>query len=94
MMQYYVAQVIKQGELKVPKSDVTSGTFANVLQIVFGIAGAIALLSITYGALKYVMSQGDSSQLSKAKDTILYSIVGLVICIAAFSIVTFVVGQL
>jgi hypothetical protein len=94
MMQYYLAQVIKSSEVRVPKPDFTSGTFANILQIIFGIAGSIALLSITYGALKYAMSQGDSGQLTKAKDTILYSIVGLVVCIAAFSIVTFVVGRL
>jgi hypothetical protein len=94
MTLFYLAQVIKQNELKVPKPDFTTGTFSSILQMIFGIAGSIALLSITYGALKYVMSQGDSSQLAKAKDTIMYSIVGLVICIAAFSIVTFVVDKL
>lgn len=94
MMSYIFAQAIKSTDLNVPKTDITSGTFSSVLQLVFGIAGAIALVSITYGALKYVMSQGEASQLAKAKDTILYSIVGLVICLAAFSIVTFVIGKL
>lgn len=94
MMNYLLAQVIKNTDLNVPQPDVTKGTFSSIWQIVFGIAGAVALLSITYGALKYVMSQGDASQLAKAKDTILYSIVGLIICLAAFSIVTFVVGRL
>jgi multisubunit Na+/H+ antiporter MnhB subunit len=61
---------------------------------VFGLAGAIALVSITLGALNYVLSQGDSSKLAKAKDTIMYSVIGLIVCLAAFSIVTFVIGKL
>ena len=94
MMRYILAQAIKSSDLNLPKTDITDGTFASVWRLVFGIAGAVALLSITYGALKYVMSQGDSSQLAKAKDTILYSVVGLVICLAAIAIVTFVLGRL
>jgi len=66
----------------------------NALQIVFGVAGAIAMLIIVVSALKYVLSQGNPQETAKAKDTILYALVGLVVCALAFSIVTFVVERL
>jgi hypothetical protein len=89
-----IAGIIGQDQINIPKTNITNNTFANVLQIVFGLAGAIALVSITLGALNYVLSQGDSSKLAKAKDTIMYSVIGLIVCLAAFSIVTFVIGKL
>lgn len=65
-----------------------------VLQIIFGLAGAVALIIIMLGALKYVTSQGNPQATAKAKDTILYAVLGLVICILAFTIVKFVAGSL
>lgn len=62
-----------------------------ILNIVFGIAGAIALLMVTVGGLRYVLSHGDPGQIAAAKNTIIYALVGLVVCIAAIGIVNFVV---
>lgn len=86
-----IAQTINKKDFKVPQGDFTQATFTDVLQLVFGLLGAIALLMVTIGGLKYVSSQGDPQATAKAKNTILYAIVGLVVAIAAFSIVTFVV---
>jgi riboflavin transporter FmnP len=89
----YLAQ-IKASELNVPKGDVTNVTFKTILQMVFGIAAGAALLTIALAALKYVLSQGNPQEVTKAKDTIVYAVVGLIICAIAFSIVTFVLGNL
>lgn len=75
-------------------SDPKIGTLPTVLRLVFGIAGAIALLVITIAGFKYVISQGNPQEVAKAKDTILYALIGLAICILAFAIVGFVVGRL
>ena len=65
-------------------------TIVNVLLFVLG---AIAVIMIVIGGIKYTTSQGDSSQLTSAKNTILYSIVGLVVALFAYGIVNFVVTQ-
>lgn len=90
---YYFAQIFKDGDLKVPKKTVDSNVLATVLQIVFGFAGAIALLIITIAGFRYVTSQGKPQEVAKAKDTIIYAIVGLIVSMTAFSIVKFVLTR-
>jgi hypothetical protein len=49
---------------------------------------------IIVGGIRYVTSAGDSSKVKAAKDTIMYSVVGLAIAILAYAIVNFVIRQL
>jgi hypothetical protein len=83
---------------KLPHSDATGDTgtaaIGIVLPIVFGALGAIALLIIVVSGLRYVVSAGDPAKMTQAKKAILYALVGLVIALSGFSIVTFVVKGL
>lgn len=89
------AQVsVDKGEVDIPQPSLSSGSLHTVLQIVFAIAGGVALLIIIVAGLRFVLSQGDPNNVSKARNTIIYALVGLIICIAAFSIVTFVLGNI
>lgn len=54
-------------------------------------AGALAVIFLIIGGLKYVLSAGEPAKLSSAKQTILYAIVGLIIAITAAAIVNFVI---
>jgi hypothetical protein len=45
---------------------------------------------IILGALRYVISAGDASKITQAKNTILYAVIGLVVALLAFAIVNFV----
>lgn len=65
-----------------------------ILQIVFGIAGALALLMITIAGFRYVISSGSPEGTAKAKSAIIYSLAGLLACIFAEAIVTFVLGNM
>lgn len=76
-----------------PHGVASNGTLQLILQIVFGIAGSIALLVITIAGFRYVVSRGDPNAVAQAKNAILYAIIGLLVAIAAFSIVTFVIGS-
>lgn len=82
---------LSQTDFDVPQASVNSGTFTTILQIVFGIMGGIALIIFMLAGLKYITSQGDASAVAKAKNTILYAIIGLAVAAFAFTIVTFVV---
>lgn len=65
-----------------------------ILSVVFGIIGALSLLFVTIGGFRYVASQGDPQAAARAKGTIMYALVGLVVSICAVAIVTFVMGRL
>lgn len=69
----------------------TSTELHNVLQIVFGFVGALALLVITISGLRYVLSNGDPQRAARAKDGIIYALIGLVVAIFGEAIVAFVV---
>ena len=65
-----------------------------MLHIVFGVAGAIALIVITVAGLQYVLSQGNPQSAAKAKDAIIYALIGLMVCIIGYGVVSFVVKGL
>ena len=64
----------------------------NIIQILSGIAFLIAVGFIVIGGLHYITSSGNPEHLDKAKRTIGYAALGLIITIAAFSI-TNIVGN-
>jgi len=64
-----------------------------ILMVTF-LIGIITVIMIIVGGIQYSMSQGDSGKVKKAKDTILYGIIGLVVTLLAFSIVSFVLQSI
>ncbi|MDO4872088.1 MAG: hypothetical protein Q4A27_01490 [bacterium] len=66
----------------------------DVLNEVFIWAGIICVLIIVVAGLTYVISAGNSSMVARAKNTMIYALVGLVIIILAFGIVNFIIGAL
>jgi hypothetical protein len=66
---------------------------ANALNLVYFIAGVIAVVMIIFGGISYVTSAGDAGKVTKAKNTLVYSIAGLVIVLVAFAITSFVIGR-
>jgi hypothetical protein len=65
-------------------------TIINILSVVVGV---VAVIMIIFGGLKYITSGGDSSNVSSAKNTIIYAIIGLVIVALAQFIVRFVLDK-
>ena len=71
-----------------------SGVFKQVTNTILYIVGIIAVIMLIIGGIKYVVSGGDSKKVTDAKNTVLYAIIGLVICFLAFAIVNFVISSL
>ena len=70
------------------------GTVNIIINVVLGVLGLLAVVVIIYGGFMYTTSAGDSSKIKKAKDTIMYGVIGLVIALLAFAIVNFVVSSI
>jgi hypothetical protein len=96
-------QVCKGAELSVdatcnPAGDTASGNKINdiiklIVNLLSVIVGVIAVIMIIIGGLKYITSAGDSGNVSSAKNTILYAIIGLVVVALAQVIVRFVLKK-
>lgn len=71
----------------------TAGIFTTVSNVMLFIVGAISVIMVIIGGLRYVISGGNNSNVTAAKNTILYAVVGLVVSIMAFAIVNFVIGS-
>lgn len=65
----------------------------NALNTAYFIAGIIAVIVIVFAGYSYAMSAGDSAKITKAKNTILYAVVGIVVILLAFAITWFVIGR-
>lgn len=65
-------------------------TIVNILSI---IVGAVSVIMIIIGGLRYITSGGDAQKTAGAKNTILYAVVGLVIVIFAQVIVAYVLNN-
>ena len=64
-----------------------------VISIILFILGIIAVLMIVIGGVRYTTSNGESQQIKSAKDTIMYSVIGLIVAIMAYAIVGFIIDS-
>lgn len=86
---YWLAVSIPNERVNVPQAsaaDIVSGA----VSAVFGILGLICVLVIIGAGFRYVTSQGDSGTVAKAKNAILYAVIGLVVSLFAFAITRFI----
>lgn len=69
------------------------GIFKTITNVLLFIIGAISVIMLIIGGIRYTVSGGDSAQITSAKNTILYAIIGIVVAILAYAIVNWVVGS-
>jgi hypothetical protein len=78
----------------IPCVEADGSTLDAVLSAVFVIAGSLSLLFLVIGGFRYVLSGGDPENTKKAKNTVLYSIIGLGISLSAFVVINYVLSAL
>jgi TRAP-type C4-dicarboxylate transport system permease small subunit len=66
----------------------------NIINAIIGVLGLVAVIVIILGGVQYMTSSGDAAKVKKAKDTILYGVIGLIVCVLAFAIVNFVIANI
>ena len=75
------------------KTDV-KGFIGNIIKTMFFIVGVLAVIVIIFAGVTFVMSAGNSQTIQKAKTTIIYAVIGLIVSILSYAIVNFVVSSL
>lgn len=65
-----------------------------ILSAIIGVLGFVCVVVMIIGGVNYMTSTGDAGKVKKAKDTILYGLIGLIVCVLAFALVQFVIGTI
>lgn len=68
--------------------------FTTIVNILLFLIGAISVIMLIFGGIRYTISGGDAGNVTAAKNTIMYAIIGLIVAFLAFAIVNWVLGAL
>jgi heme O synthase-like polyprenyltransferase len=90
MNDFFAKAVIEGSKIGVPAT--TAASARGILNTVYFWAAIVAVIGVLIGAFLYVTSNGNSQQVEQAKNSILASVIGLVIVFSAFLITTVVLG--
>lgn len=71
-----------------------TGIFTTVSNVMLFIVGALSVIMIVIGGLRYVISGGNTANVTAAKNTILYAVVGLIVSMLAYAAINFVISSL
>ena len=85
---------ISKSSVDIPKPELNNDQFSNIISTVLAVAGAVAVIFVVLGGLRYTISQGNAQDVQKGKDMIVYALVGLAFVILAFTIVQFLTNEI
>lgn len=71
-----------------------NAVFVTVTNTLLFIIGAVSVIMLIWGGIRYTTSAGNSSNVTAAKNTIMYAIIGLIIAFLAYAIVNWVLVSL
>ena len=81
------------GNTGLPNVNFTSDSVHTISQIAFGIIGAVAVVIIIIAGISLITSNGDPEAVTKARQTILFASIGLIIAVSAEIIISFVLTR-
>ena len=82
---------IKNSNAGIDGSDGLENDITKIINAIIAVLGILAVVVIILGGIQYMTSNGDAGKVKKAKDTILYGVIGLIIVILSAAIVNFVI---
>lgn len=78
----------------IPDNQFTQASLDNIVNLVGFVAGIIAVIVVVVAGINYSLSAGDPQKTAKAKNTIIYAVIALVVISMAFAITKFVLGRI
>lgn len=70
--------------------DTLMSTVQTIVNVIIGVIGVIAVVVIVIGGVYYIISQGEAAKITKAKNTLLYGVIGLIVALLAYAIINFI----
>lgn len=68
--------------------------FSTIVDVLLFVIGAVSVVMLIWGGIRYTTSAGNSTSVTAAKNTIMYAIIGLIIAFLAYAIIHWVVGAI
>lgn len=90
---HIMAQLFDQPQ-GLPNATANQDNLKTIVNLIFGVLGATALIIISIAGFRFVIHQGEPSEMAKQRNSIIYAVAGLIIALSAWVIVTFVIGKL
>ena len=82
-----------RGKGQAKELDGNQGVITTIINTMLFIVGLLAVIMIIYAGIRFVTAHGDEKQVESARQTILYSVVGLIVAILAYALVNWVFTQ-
>ena len=67
---------------------------ANVIQVVLGLVGILALVMFIYGGISLMISGGNPEKIKKARNVLIWAVVGLALIFSSYGILQFIFSTL
>lgn len=96
-MEKFIVQIVSQlgspSDVGIPDRKNDKVALQSIANFVFAVSAVVAVISIIIYGIMYSVSAGDPGKVSKAKNGIIYSVVGLLVVWCAFVITNYVAGR-
>ena len=86
----FAANFLDKLIIPVKATDDLTGLILKAVNVILLVAGVVAFIVLIFGGIGYMTSSGDPEKAEKAKNTIIYAIIGIVVVMLAYAIVMFI----
>ena len=87
------AALLKPGDIQNAPTQSANDFLVAGLNLTYFVAGVVAVIVIIIAGIMFVTNGGDPESVKKARNMILYSVIGLVVILIAFSATWFFIGR-
>ncbi len=87
-----LAQTIDAKKAGIPKADAAE-LLTSALNLFYFVVGAVAVIVIIIAGIMFITSSGNAAGVTRARNMLTYSIVGLIVVLTAFAITSFITGR-
>ena len=84
---------IDPNSIGIPKVTDANAALGGILNLAYGGAGILCVIIIVFSGYMYVTSDGDASNVKRAKNAIVGAVSGLIVVIVAFTATQFILGR-
>lgn len=67
--------------------------FTNIINLLLGLIGALAVIFIIIGGLQIATAAGNPARLKQGREAVIYSVIGIVVALMAYGVVAFIAGR-
>ena len=76
------------------RTDQADNTVGSIMTILLWALGVVAVIVIVIAGFTFVTANGDANRIQKAKNILLYAVIGLIVAVMAYAIIEFVFNRI